>query len=66
MNSVQITWNIYGGAYHKLLILYTNFRAYHRCDNLVDIISHQIRNGIRNQWIQNVYIENKKIKMNII
>ena len=58
MNSVQFTCNMCGEAHNKLLPLSTDLTACHRCGNLVDISSQQIRNRRRSQRNQNLYNEN--------
>ena len=58
MNSVQFTCNMCGEVHNKLLPLSTDLTACHRCGNLVDISSQQIRNRRKSQGNQNIFGEN--------
>ena len=60
MNSIQFTCNMCGERHNKLLPLSTDLTACHRCGNLVDISSQQVRNRRKSQRNQNLFNENFK------
>jgi len=58
MNSIQFTCNMCGERHNKLLPLSTDLTACHRCGNLVDISSQQVKNRRKSQRNQNLYNQN--------
>ena len=58
MNSIQFTCNMCGERHNKLLPLSTNLTACHRCGNLVDISSQQVKNRRKNQRNQILFNQN--------
>ena len=58
MNTIQFTCNMCGERHNKLLPLSTDLTACHRCGNLVDISSQQVRNRRKSQRNQNLLNDN--------